>query len=129
MNNNPGELIIFEEKEFRHCKDKDGDAAYDTYVLKSPGKTLRFSKEGYEAIIVTAKFPHGFYGYGYHGSALRGQQQCYCHGQIGNKTFSNEFEARCAAIKYILNNELPTDWHRHFIRLQMNDFVNPKTLF
>jgi len=129
MNSNPGIPIIFEDKEFRHCKDKDGDSQYDTYVLKSPGNLLKFSKEGYEAFIETAKFPHGLYGYGYSGTALRSSQQCYCHGVIGNKTFATEFEAQCAAIKYILSFELPSDWHRHFIRLQMNDFVNPKTLF
>lgn len=129
MNINQGIEVQFEEKEFRHCKDLNGDINFDTWVLKSKGNILKFKKEAFEVFITTVKFPNGFYGYGFTGSALRNSQQCYCHGSLGNKTFKNEFEAQCAAIKYILNNELPSDWNRHFIKLQMNDFINPKTLF
>jgi hypothetical protein len=97
--------------------------------LKSPGNELKFKKEGYEAIIITSKFPHGFYGFGFKGTALSYEQQCYCLGVLGSKTFKTEFEAQCAGVNYVLNSSLPSDWHRHFIRLQMLDFVNPKTLF
>jgi hypothetical protein len=128
MNINPGIEIIFEGNKFRHCKDEN-NPDFDTYVLKSTGNILKFTKEGFSALITTIKFPHGLYGYGYSGTALRNMQQCYCHGKIGNKTFKTEFEAQCEAIKYVLRFELPSDWNRYFIRLQMNDFINPKTLF
>jgi hypothetical protein len=129
---NPGEKIIFENKEFRHCKDKDGDTRFDTWVLKSPGTELHFQKEGFFAKITTAKFPHGLFGYGYTGSALHNSEQCYCHGDVSvsTKTFKTEFEAQCAAINYILkHNEIVSGWNQHFVKLQMIDFINPKTLF
>ena len=130
MNTNPGTEVQFEGKEFRHCKDADGDANYDTWVLKSPGNQLKFQKEGFSDIIITSKFPHGFYGYGYSGNALDDFEQCYCHGALGYKTFKTEFEAQCAAINYIFNyNRIISGWHQHFVRLQMQDFINPKTLF
>lgn len=129
MNHNPGLEIHFENKEFRHCKDAAGDTAFDTWVLKSPGTELKFQKEGYSAIIITTQFPHGFYGFGYKGTALIGQSQCYCHGALGSRTFKTEFEAQCAAINYVCKNEISSEWNRHFIKLQMQDFVNPKTLF
>lgn len=129
MNVNPGILVEFEGNEFRHCADVGGDISFDTWVLKSPGKILKFEKEGYVAFIETIKFPNGFFGYGFGGTALNNSQQCYCHGVIGHKTFKNEFEAQCAAINYVLKNELLSGWNHHFIRLKMNDFINPKTLF
>jgi hypothetical protein len=128
MNINPGTKIEFEGKKFRYCK-SDIDVRFDTYVLKSKGNVMTFSKEGYVAQIITAKFPNGYYGYGYKGTALLDKQLCYCHGVLDNKTFKTEFEAQCAAILYVLKSELPSDWHRHFIRIDMQNFVNPKTLF
>ena len=129
MKVNPGTEVQFENKEFRHCVDEDGDVRFDTWVLKSPGNVLKFIKEGFEAKIITSKFPCGFYGYGFGGNALNDVQQCYCSGTLDTKTFKTEFEAQCAAINYVLKYQLPSDWHRHFIRLQMTEFVNPKTLF
>lgn len=129
MNTNPGILVNFEGKEFRHCKDADGDSNFDTWVLKSTTNSLKFEKEGFVAVILTSKFPHGLYGFGFTGTAFHDSQQCYCHGALGAKTFKTEFEAQCAAINYVLKSSLITNWHCHFIRLQMNDFVNPKTLF
>ena len=130
MNHNPGIEIHFENKEFRHCKDAAGDMMFDTWVLKSPGNKLVFKKEHFIVTIITAKFPHGFYGFGYKGTrALGNESQCYCHGALGGRTFKTEFEAQCAAINYVLKNEIITGWHQHFIKLQMQDFVNPKTLF
>ncbi|MBC7524071.1 MAG: hypothetical protein H7239_06505, partial [Flavobacterium sp.] len=67
MNHNPGIEIQFENKEFRHCKDAAGDTAFDTWVLKSIVAEMKFVKERYSAIIFIAKFPHGFYGFGYKG--------------------------------------------------------------
>lgn len=129
MIENPGEVIIFEDKEFRLCKDESGLIMFDTYVLKSEGSVMKFSKENFTANVITAKFPLGFYGYGYSGTALRNNRQCYCHGELNEKTFKTEFEAQIAAINYILKHELSSGWHQHFIKLQMNEFVNPKTLF
>ncbi len=129
MNINPGIEVLFENKKFQYCKDPAGEKKFDTYVLKSESMELKFQKEGFEAVIITSKFPNGLYGFGYRGTALRNHQQCYCHGDISSKTFKSEFEAQCAAINYILKNEISTEWNRHFIRLQMLDFINPKTLF
>ena len=129
MNINPGIEVQFEGKEFRHCKDAAGDIAFDTWVLKSPGNELKFNKEAFTATIITSKFPNGLYGYGYYGTALNASSQCYCHGAISSRTFKSEFEAQCGAINYVLKNEMNSDWNRHFIKLKMIDFVNPKTLF
>lgn len=130
MNINPGILVEFEGNEFRHCIDAGGDSAFDTWVLKSKGNRLKFDKEGFYVEIITCKFPHGFYGFGYSGNSLHDNDQCYCHGALGRKTFKTEFEAQCAAIKYIFDyNQIVSGWNQHFVKLQMQDFINPKTLF
>lgn len=129
MKVNEGIQVIFEDKEFRHCADDNGDVRFDTWVLKSPANVLKFEKEGFVAIIITSRFPHGFYGFGFGGTALYDSRLCYCHGVLGTSTFATEFEAQCAAIKYVLRSQLGSDWHRQFIRCQMNHFINPRTLF
>lgn len=128
MNYNPGVEIIFEGNTFRYCQDTT-HPKFDTYVLKSKGNIMKFQKEGFIANIITVKFPNNLYGFGYSGTAIRDSQQCYCHGVPGHITFKNEFEAKCAAINFILKNKITSGWHQHFIKLQMTEFVNPKTLF
>ena len=129
MRVNPGEVIFFEDREYRHCKDEDNDVAYDTWVLKSGGNLINFEKDGFKVTIVTSKFPHGLFGYGYSGTALKDFKQCYCHGIVGRITFETEFEALISAINEILKTQLSSCYYRDFIRKEMSDFANPKSLF
>lgn len=125
---NPGIEIDFEGRKFRHCVD-GSDVIFDTYVLKSKGNVLKFSTQGYEVYVETAKFPNGLFGFGFYGSAMSDCQQCYCHGALDRITFKTEFEAQTAAIKLILKTYLRYDYNRNIIREQMENFINPKTLF
>jgi len=125
---NPGTEINFEGKTFRHCADEI-DIIFDTYVLKSKGNNIKFSTEGFEAYVETSKFPNGFFGFGFFGSALRDCQPCYCHGALDRITFETEFEAQVAAIKLILKIYLGYDYNRNIIRMQLESFINPKSLF
>lgn len=128
--------IHFENKIFDYFTNNDGDLKFDFYLLKSQSNVLKFEVEDdCEVKIFTSKFPTGYWGCGYD-IDLRiltlGDEQnkkCFASGPGGSRSFNTEFEARVFMIKYILSHCLIQSWHSNKMKLQLQDYINPKSLF
>lgn len=127
--------IEFEGKKFDFYTDNDGHPHFDNYLLKSEPNVIDFQYDHAYVKILSSKFPHGKYGAGYyiHPTIIRGIDEsngkCMASGIGGSSCFDTEFEAQLYAIKRVLQYGLVYGYHTDKIKKQLNDFINPKSLF
>lgn len=121
--------IKFENLIFHFFTDGNNDASGDSYHLKSEGNKIKFESGKYHVVITTSKFPNGMYGYGYRGNALNDDRICICSGKGGGACYDNEFLAQVAGIKKQLKWNINSSYDANIITKQMENFINPKTLF